>query len=47
LAKVQAQVASDDLHVVDAFLAEMYGEEPTLWSDDLMGMSRLRVLLII
>ena len=42
--EVQAQVASDDLHQLDAFLAEMYGEEPTLWSDDLMGMSRLRAI---
>ena len=42
--EVQAQVASDDLHQLDAFLAEMYGEQPTLWSDELMGMSRLRAI---
>ena len=42
--EVQAQVASDDLHQLDAFLAEMYGEQPTLWSDELTGMSRLRAI---
>ncbi|WP_151982579.1 symmetrical bis(5'-nucleosyl)-tetraphosphatase [Acinetobacter guerrae] len=42
--EVQAQVGHDDLNQLDAFLAEMYGEEPTLWSDELTGMSRLRAI---
>ena len=42
--EVQLQVANQDLNQLDAFLAEMYGEEPTLWSDGLTGMSRLRAI---
>ncbi|MBK0064408.1 MULTISPECIES: symmetrical bis(5'-nucleosyl)-tetraphosphatase [unclassified Acinetobacter] len=40
--EVQAQIGSEDLNQLDAFLAVMYGEEPSLWSDELTGMERLR-----
>ena len=42
--EVQDAVGHDDLSVLDAFLAEMYGEHPDLWSDDLMGAARLRCI---
>ncbi len=35
----------DDFDVVDAFLKEMYGKEPTLWSDELTGHARLRCIV--
>ena len=41
-AEVEAVIAADDFDVVDAFLKEMYGKEPTLWSDELTGHARLR-----
>ncbi len=42
--EVQQIVGHDDLTVLDAFLAEMYGEQPDLWSDQLTGMARLRCI---
>lgn len=42
--EVQQVVGHDDLRVLDAFLAEMYGEQPDLWSDDLTGQARLRCI---
>ena len=42
--EVQQVVGHDDLTVLDAFLAEMYGEQPDLWSDDLTGQARLRCI---
>ena len=43
--EVQAVVGHDDLNVLDAFLVDMYGEQPTLWSDDLQGNARLRCIV--
>lgn len=42
--EVEAVIAHDDFDVVDAFLAEMYGKEPTLWSEGLAGNARLRCI---
>ena len=42
--EVQEVVGHDDLNVLDAFLAEMYGEQPDLWSEDLTGQARLRCI---
>jgi len=42
--EVQQIVGHDDLTVLDTFLAEMYGEQPDLWSDELTGMARLRCI---
>ncbi|CAB1209773.1 symmetrical bis(5'-nucleosyl)-tetraphosphatase [Acinetobacter bouvetii] len=42
--EIEAVIAHDDFTVVDAFLSEMYGKEPTLWSDDLEGNARLRCI---
>lgn len=42
--EVEAVVGHDDFAVVDAFLEEMYGKEPTLWSEDLKGNERLRCI---
>lgn len=44
-AEVEAVIAVDDFDVVDAFLKEMYGKEPTLWSDELTGHARLRCIV--
>ena len=44
-AEVEAVIAADDFDVVDAFLKEMYGQEPTLWSDELTGHARLRCIV--
>ena len=44
-AEVEAVIAADDFDVVDAFLKEMYGKEPTLWSDELRGHARLRCIV--
>lgn len=42
--EVQYVIAHQDLAMLDAFLAEMYGEQPDLWSDDLQGNARLRCI---
>lgn len=42
--EVEAVIADEDFAVVDAFLSEMYGKKPTLWSDDLEGHARLRCI---
>ena len=42
--EVEAVIGHDDFEVVDAFLKEMYGAEPTVWSDDLTGHARLRCI---
>ncbi|MDY6535902.1 symmetrical bis(5'-nucleosyl)-tetraphosphatase [Acinetobacter faecalis] len=42
--EVEAVIAHDDLNVLDAFLKDMYGKEPALWSDDLIGNARLRCI---
>ena len=44
-AEVEAVIAADDFDVVDAFLKEMYGNEPTLWSEELTGHARLRCIV--
>ena len=44
-AEVEAVIAADDFDVVDAFLKEMYGKEPTLWSGELTGHARLRCIV--
>lgn len=43
--EVETVIAHDDFDVLDAFLKEMYGKEPTLWSDDLTGHERLRCIV--
>jgi bis(5'-nucleosyl)-tetraphosphatase (symmetrical) len=42
--EVEAVIGHEDLTVLDGFLKEMYGKEPTLWSDDLTGHARLRCI---
>ncbi|MGE8561637.1 MAG: symmetrical bis(5'-nucleosyl)-tetraphosphatase, partial [Acinetobacter sp.] len=42
--EIEAVIAHEDFAVVDAFLADMYGKEPDLWSDDLEGSARLRCI---
>lgn len=39
------QVLSADLDILDSFLAHMYGAQPDIWSDDLQGVARLRVIV--
>ncbi|WP_159123657.1 symmetrical bis(5'-nucleosyl)-tetraphosphatase [Acinetobacter variabilis] len=43
--EVEAIIAHDDFEVVDAFLKEMFGKEPTLWSDELEGHERTRCIV--
>lgn len=40
-AEVENALRSDNYH---EFFANMYGDEPALWSDDLSGMARLRFI---
>ena len=42
--EVEAVIAHDDFGVVDAFLKEMYGKSPDLWSETLEGNARLRCI---
>ena len=42
--EVEAIIGHEDFIVMDAFLAEMYGQKPDLWSDDLHGNARLRCI---
>jgi len=43
--EVEAIIAHDDFEVVDTFLKEMFGKEPTLWSDELEGRERTRCIV--
>lgn len=43
--EVEAIIAHDDFEVVDTFLKEMFGKEPTLWSDELEGHDRTRCIV--
>ena len=42
--EVEAVISHEDFAVVDAFLAEMYGKKPDVWSDDLEDNARLRCI---
>jgi len=42
--EVEQVLAHDDFDVMDQFLKEMYGSEPAVWSADLTGNTRLRVI---
>lgn len=42
--EVEAVLANEDLSVLDAFLADMYGSKPDLWEDNLTGSARLRCI---
>ncbi|KAB0622558.1 symmetrical bis(5'-nucleosyl)-tetraphosphatase [Acinetobacter gandensis] len=42
--EVEAIIGHDDFEIVDAFLKEMYGKKPDLWSDELEGNARLRCI---
>ncbi|MFU8924958.1 symmetrical bis(5'-nucleosyl)-tetraphosphatase [Acinetobacter puyangensis] len=39
------QVLQSDLETLDHFLLEMFGAKPDIWSDDLKGNERLRVIV--
>ena len=43
--EVEAIIAHDDFEVLDDFLKEMFGKEPTLWSDQLQGHERIRCIV--
>lgn len=43
--EVEAIIAHDDFEVVDTFLKQMFGKEPTLWSDELEGHERTRCIV--
>lgn len=43
--EVEAIIAHDDFEMVDTFLKEMFGKEPTLWSDELEGHERTRCIV--
>lgn len=38
-------VLQSDLATLDGFLAQMYGSQPDIWSDDLQGNERLRAIV--
>lgn len=42
--EVEAVLGHDDFSVMDSFLADMYGQQPDLWSDDLQDNARLRCI---
>ena len=42
--EVEFYVGHEDLIQLDYFLKHMYGEEPSLWSNDLQGLDRLRCI---
>ena len=42
--EVEAVIAHEDFAVMDAFLQEMYGTQPDVWSDELNGNARLRCI---
>lgn len=39
------QILQADLNTLDQFLAQMYGSQPDIWSEDLIGVARLRVIV--
>lgn len=43
--EVEAVLGHEDFAVLDEFLKQMYGQEPTLWSEDLTGAARLRCIV--
>lgn len=43
--EIEAIISHEDFAVVDAFLADMYGKEPDLWSDQLQGHKRIRCIV--
>ena len=43
--EVGTVIADDDFEIVDAFLNEMFGKEPSLWSDQLEGHERIRCIV--
>ena len=42
--EVEAVIGHDDFAVMDAFLQDMYGTQPDVWSEDLTGHARLRCI---
>ncbi|MGE8684232.1 MAG: symmetrical bis(5'-nucleosyl)-tetraphosphatase [Acinetobacter sp.] len=42
--EVEVVIGHDDFEIVDEFLKDMYGKEPSLWSNDLTGQARLRCI---
>jgi len=42
--EVEAVIGHEDFAVMDAFLQEMYGTQPDVWSDELTGHARLRCI---
>ena len=42
--EVEAVIGHDDFTVMDAFLQDMYGTQPDIWSEDLTGHARLRCI---
>ena len=42
--EVEAVISHEDFAVMDAFLQEMYGTQPDVWSDELNGNARLRCI---
>jgi len=42
--EVEAVIGHEDFAVMDAFLQEMYGTQPDVWSDELHGNARLRCI---
>ena len=42
--EVEENISHEDFDIVDAFLKEMYGKQPDLWSEDLEGHARLRCI---
>lgn len=42
--EVEHYLAHPDLYVLDQFLDKMYGSEPDIWSEDLQGFDRLRLI---
>lgn len=42
--EVEAVIGHEDFEIMDAFLKEMYGTHPDVWSDELNGNARLRCI---
>lgn len=42
--EVEAVIGHEDFAVMDAFLQDMYGTQPDVWSEDLTGHARLRCI---